>query len=187
MTRGFIFHKKGGGPFSIYTTLVLFQFWQFVPHINQNRYSLFKEGWYYNNALQFINERIMKIPFVLISSSDCSSRSSFEPNEKNKTRSSIWFFKYQVKLFQLLEPDVMNIFPVLKPIRQDTSWIQYNQIRPVSYHFLDVLFKKLFVIQLFSYSARAIETILNLRILMRDDKSVMPKKSEKNFNEKLLF
>ena len=61
------------------------------------------------------------------------------------------------------------------------------QIRPVSYHFLDVLFKKLFVIQLFSYSARAIETILNLRILMRDDKSVMPKKSEKNFNEKLLF
>ena len=55
------------------------------------------------------------------------------------------------------------------------------QIRPVSYHFLDVLFKKLFVIQLLSYSARAIETILNLRILMRDDKSVMPKKSEKNF------
>ena len=98
-----------------------------MPHINQNRYSLFKEGWYYNNALQFINERIMKIPFVLISSSDCSSRSSFEPNEKNKTRSSIWFFKYQVKLFQLLEPDVMNIFPVLKPIRQDTSWIQYNE------------------------------------------------------------
>ena len=40
------------------------------------------------------------------------------------------------------------------------------QIRPVSYHFLDVLFKKLFVIQLLSYSARAIETILNLRILI---------------------
>ena len=78
-----------------------------------------------------------------------------------------------------LTPDVAVIEVSLKII--------INQIRPVSYHFLDVLFKKLFVIQLFSYSARAIETILNLRILMRDDKSVMPKKSEKNFNEKLLF
>ena len=68
-----------------------------------------------------------------------------------------------------------------------SSFVNQIQIRPVSYHFLDVLFKKLFVIQLLSYSARAIETILNLRILMRDDKSVMPKKSEKNFNEKLLF
>ena len=36
------------------------------------------------------------------------------------------------------------------------------QIRPVSYHFLDVLFKKLWVIRLLSYLVRAIENILNL-------------------------
>ena len=37
-----------------------------------------------------------------------------------------------------------------------------SQIRPVSYHFLDVLFKKLWVIRLLSYLVRAIENILNL-------------------------
>ena len=37
-----------------------------------------------------------------------------------------------------------------------------TQIRPVSYHFLDVLFKKLWVIRLLSYLVRAIENILNL-------------------------
>ena len=38
----------------------------------------------------------------------------------------------------------------------------WGQIRPVSYHFLDVLFKKLWVIRLLSYLVRAIENILNL-------------------------
>ena len=40
--------------------------------------------------------------------------------------------------------------------------VTFVQIRPVSYHFLDVLFKKLWVIRLLSYLVRAIENILNI-------------------------